>query len=538
MAAVIKLEPQILLENSFQNVKKFAEILYKCKLCTSLPSILTSEESFLSHMNYTHLQDSDALKKCRNCKLKFRTKEDLWSHKKLMHSDFTSEDENSSEENEFEIAWQITTDHVEFNGIDTPKRKKGRKEKNNRRQKKAKNIEEVEQDPHVVIAHGVEQTISPSSPNDSANLLKLTNQIASDASPTRSLSNNLVPCSTSEFGKYTKLIREGGNIIYFCQVCNWKSQMKVMFTEHCNGSSHLVKVTIAEQNDCVKTENPNPNESSLVKKYGKRGHFMSFLDEKINYYINKRLSNESITSEGDVQENNIESNKESREGTNDSSSNDDNVMIVEAEQERQPKEVPKVVMEMETNAMSIDSNDKGHSSNIRKRKVVSRLKDAESKKENDWSDDSDIVQQPTSSKVSRKYIELTKLSEKIDIDSKFKIQVSSSQFPPIKLNSLEKDESRKSEINDKSSDLRLHAVESESPQIKSEEQNIIVDDESERSENIDNKEIKKIAEANAVKPSLTDYISKTVESELYRSSMYMYRCSLCPFVCNDITEYR
>jgi hypothetical protein len=72
-----------------------------------------------------------------------------------------------------------------------PKRKKGRKEKNNRRQKKAKNVEEVEQDPHVVIAHGVEQTISPSSPNDSANLLKLTNQIASDASPTGSLANNL-----------------------------------------------------------------------------------------------------------------------------------------------------------------------------------------------------------------------------------------------------------------------------------------------------------------------------------------------------------
>jgi hypothetical protein len=45
--------------------------------------------------------------------------------------------------------------------------------------------------------------------------------------------------------------------------------MKVMFTEHCNGSSHLVKVTIAEQNDGVKTD--NPNESSLVKKYGKHG---------------------------------------------------------------------------------------------------------------------------------------------------------------------------------------------------------------------------------------------------------------------------
>jgi hypothetical protein len=69
-------------------------------------------------------------------------------------------------------------------------------------------------------------------------------------------------------------------------------------------------------------------------------------------------------------------------------------------------------------------------------------------------------------------------------------------------------------------------VENESPQIKSEEQNIIVDKESERSENIDNKEIKKSAEASAVKPSLTDYISNSVESELYRSSMDVGCCTM------------
>ncbi|CAG2187455.1 unnamed protein product [Mytilus edulis] len=109
---IIKTEPQInLLEHSFQNVKKFAEILYKCKLCTSLPSILTSEESFLTH-------------------IEIRTKEDLWAHQKLMHSDFGSEDESSDDENgKFEIAWQITTDYADLNSVDQLKRKKGKKGK-------------------------------------------------------------------------------------------------------------------------------------------------------------------------------------------------------------------------------------------------------------------------------------------------------------------------------------------------------------------------------------------------------------------------
>ncbi|CAG2187451.1 unnamed protein product [Mytilus edulis] len=111
-----------------------------------------------------------------NCRLKFRTKEDLWAHQKLMHSDFGSEDESSDDEN----------------------------------------AEDVEQDPHVVITHGIEQSISPAPQNDSEDLKKLTNQIASDASPKGSMGNNgNVYSSTPEFGKYTKLIREGGNIVYF-----------------------------------------------------------------------------------------------------------------------------------------------------------------------------------------------------------------------------------------------------------------------------------------------------------------------------------
>ncbi|XP_076091197.1 uncharacterized protein LOC143063116 [Mytilus galloprovincialis] len=491
---IIKTEPQInLLEHSFQNVKKFAEILYKCKLCTSLPSILTSEESFLTHVNNTHYQDSDALKKCRNCRLKFRTKEDLWAHQKLMHSDFGSEDESSDDENgKFEIAWQITTDHADLNSVDQLKRKKGKKEKHSRKQKKLKNLtaEDVEQDPHVVITHGIEQSISPAPQNDSEDLKKLTNQIASDASPKGSMgSNGNVYSSTPEFGKYTKLIREGGNIVYFCQVCNWKSQMKVMFTEHCKSTAHLIKVTVAEQND---SHDKNTNENSSQNKYEKRGHFMSFLDEKINYYINKRLSSESINPEIEEKDNQSETRKESLTTTNDDH-------VISEEIKKEPADIPDNVS---IDIDQVETKNNVHT-NRRKRKVISRLLKNSEIENNNWSDDdSDSIPQPTSNKQSRQYIDSCS-------DSQFKIQKSTAQFSPLNLKTME-DESQSSKTDEQS--------------IVSEEKETVGREQSAGNDKRD--------------MVVKDVISKAVDSELYRSSMFMYRCSLCPFVCNDITEYR
>ena len=43
---------------------QFAEILYKCTLCTTLPSILTSKDAFISHVHSVHLGNQAGLQAC------------------------------------------------------------------------------------------------------------------------------------------------------------------------------------------------------------------------------------------------------------------------------------------------------------------------------------------------------------------------------------------------------------------------------------------------------------------------------------------
>lgn len=73
------------LESSMENLMKFAEVLYKCTLCTTLPSILTSRDSFISHVNDLHLTKKQSHKECQHCDLKFSTEEDLRAHCRLSH---------------------------------------------------------------------------------------------------------------------------------------------------------------------------------------------------------------------------------------------------------------------------------------------------------------------------------------------------------------------------------------------------------------------------------------------------------------------
>ncbi|XP_064649910.1 uncharacterized protein LOC135501625 [Lineus longissimus] len=71
---------------STQRMMQFAEILYKCKLCTSLPSILTSKDNFLMHVKDFHLKGNSADDfDCDDCDLKFRTLEDLKLHFRVCH---------------------------------------------------------------------------------------------------------------------------------------------------------------------------------------------------------------------------------------------------------------------------------------------------------------------------------------------------------------------------------------------------------------------------------------------------------------------
>jgi hypothetical protein len=82
---------------STERMMQFAEVLYKCKLCMTLPSILTSKDNFLIHMKDVHLKANSADDfDCDECDLKLRTSEDFNLHLRLCHGsccDVCEEDE-------------------------------------------------------------------------------------------------------------------------------------------------------------------------------------------------------------------------------------------------------------------------------------------------------------------------------------------------------------------------------------------------------------------------------------------------------------
>lgn len=69
---------------------EFAEVLYKCRLCTVVPCVVSSKYIFNLHVRSIHLTSSKSLQLagCRRCSLKFATEEDLFDHKKLSHGIF------------------------------------------------------------------------------------------------------------------------------------------------------------------------------------------------------------------------------------------------------------------------------------------------------------------------------------------------------------------------------------------------------------------------------------------------------------------
>ena len=76
--------------DSGEHFMRFAEVLYKCMLCTSMPRILTSKANFLSHIYDTHISVKENLKPCSYCFLKFGTGEDLKAHVIIAHHDETT----------------------------------------------------------------------------------------------------------------------------------------------------------------------------------------------------------------------------------------------------------------------------------------------------------------------------------------------------------------------------------------------------------------------------------------------------------------
>ncbi|WAR30976.1 hypothetical protein MAR_033518 [Mya arenaria] len=281
--------------NDNENVMKFAEILYKCTLCTTIPSIMTSKQSFIDHVNKLHLSQGDQPHSCGSCSLQFQTIEDLKEHMMFSHtgSDISiSCDIEGSDVTDFH--GNTNEDHESVNDSDS--------DSSGHRQFRAKIVKRSKpshdfQNPKQLVDHtGIEtlngsldltkkgevvnETLATFNAASSKtkercdiDIKKITDQIAKSDVQGRSRSKDpdnkfpFTPASTAEFGKFTKLVREGGNIVYFCQICNWKSPIKSTFQAHCNLASHKRRVLNPESTLSDKDEGLNENvENSGVPK--------------------------------------------------------------------------------------------------------------------------------------------------------------------------------------------------------------------------------------------------------------------------------
>ncbi|XP_033760957.1 uncharacterized protein LOC117342806 [Pecten maximus] len=310
------------LNNSVENLMQYAEVLYKCKLCTTLPSILTSRDSFLSHVSEEHLPNNDQLKECGRCCLRFGTVEDLRAHVSSEHKNAWDEKPQDKIIKKCQkIPNRVPPGFKSRDNFKGQKRSPSflRSDSDDLETGSQKLVEDVavaddqETAPHppkLVITHGVERSVHLAPTQNMTHLQKLTDQIIASNKPDKDGSQNLspntnpiimTPCYTAEFGQFTKLVREGGNIVYFCQLCNWKSQVKMQFQAHCSSSHHTNKVKAADQTDpeesgvtlstdtkCQKSEKRSAEYKEPVG-WTPRGH-MSFLTETSGFHIGNSLS--------------------------------------------------------------------------------------------------------------------------------------------------------------------------------------------------------------------------------------------------------
>ncbi|XP_060594780.1 uncharacterized protein LOC132749112 [Ruditapes philippinarum] len=301
------------LKENVKDLLKFAEVLYKCTLCTSIPSILTSEESFIKHVNRQHLSEDNHCHTCKMCLLKFRTEEDLKEH--VIYSHTGSEENLSSDLTGSDITG--SHDQVIDSNNDSDSDSSGHRQLRAKVIKRSKPVQDFESPKQLVDHTGIEtlngsldltqRHFDEKQETDCANgsksckevseidIKQITDQIIKSDVQGRNVSQGghsklpFIPGFTLEFGKYTKLVREGGNIVYFCQICNWKSPIKTTFEVHCNMSSHKNKVFNAN--------NPDDSYDSSLKspKYSEKNHCLftktdHTKDKGKRSYVNKNIS--------------------------------------------------------------------------------------------------------------------------------------------------------------------------------------------------------------------------------------------------------
>ncbi|XP_070176158.1 uncharacterized protein [Littorina saxatilis] len=350
---------------------KFAEILYKCTLCTTLPCILTSRPAFLEHVREHHLATRGPGIQCQNCHLHFHTHTDLLVHlsdsqchsqmletfqdsqcqkslsgdspclspkenytfcQSLVKNEPDSqcvssgesqchlERENGSNSHSHSLSqrhsFQANNYHFQSQSHSSeekhpvvlpPKENQNQCKPNPRLKSPPSDHDQDENDNFAADteppllgqsisrcgfndkrdnddddraksgseAQARNSTQNPTTPhtaveyhsNHHLNHLQMLTDQAMPSPPPSLLSHQQTDCSrrqlfnnslpdgvngfpsfTPEFGRFTKLIREGGKIVYFCQVCNVKCQVKAAFQVHCNGVRHHNHVNMASKN--------------------------------------------------------------------------------------------------------------------------------------------------------------------------------------------------------------------------------------------------------------------------------------------------
>ncbi|XP_062594576.1 uncharacterized protein LOC134255994 [Saccostrea cucullata] len=291
---------------SVDNIMNFAEILYKCTLCTTLPSILTSKNSFVSHVKGHHFKQN--LTRCLVCSLSFETEEDLHAHSRSSHCGedaFKGEGDHQDshpKEEEITSAEETLIPITQENEVEQDKKCVnvintkcdtyncvGHRVNSEITNITAQSIERPfmmnvdgqnisdgmeapwpEMRPKVNIEYGLENSVRQHPcTNNLSKIHAVADQIlAVNSTKPKPTGNSMIfsPGFTPEFGKFTKLVREGGNIVYFCQVCNWKSQIKSHFQSHCQGKVHKEKLKCAEEQHDEKSPSPAPRREHNSKE--------------------------------------------------------------------------------------------------------------------------------------------------------------------------------------------------------------------------------------------------------------------------------
>ncbi|XP_041368862.1 uncharacterized protein LOC121383126 [Gigantopelta aegis] len=337
-----------------ENCMKFAEVLYKCTLCTTLPSILTSKKSFLAHVSKQHLNQETSEFSCKQCSLNFSTEEDLNSHQTAYHSQIGKGSLSLSDLSE-------DSDSNDINSVPMHSRSSkvmwcGERDINKLKPNKINTCENLlkpfRNSPESTSTHGV-ISMTPESPKGQKPL-ELRRGIMHGGYPSKYMQNKHFTCNsfyskeqnvpdannyslkgmveieklknhmfhsqsqnlgtmatissnlnsfTPEFGRYTKLVREGGNIVYFCQVCNWKCPVKSIFQTHCRGIQHQSKVQSADDSSGNSSNSPSPasvNDNGSKKNALKRECERKPINLCLNEGSNTQLYHETIAEHSEV----------------------------------------------------------------------------------------------------------------------------------------------------------------------------------------------------------------------------------------------